>query len=84
MLRAHRGEGRVGTVGTAAPLLSPAPASSAFCSGGDEDEPLADGRTGKSCKQLGFAHPHVQALPSERDRCLGDREPEKALVAHGR
>lgn len=65
------------------PLLSLAPGSSAFCSGGDEGEPLPDGRTEKSCKQLGFAHPHVQALLSERDHCLGDRGPEKALVVQG-
>jgi hypothetical protein len=33
-----------------------------------------------SWKHLGVAHPHVQALLSERNYCLGDREPEKALV----
>ena len=38
----------------------------------------------KSCKQPGFAHPHVQALLSEGDHCLGDRGPEKALVVQGR
>lgn len=37
----------------------------------------------KSCKQPGFAHPHVQALLSEGDHRLGDRGPEKALVVQG-
>lgn len=30
----------------------------------------------KSCKRLGLAHPHVQALLSERNHCLGDRTRE--------
>ena len=43
--------------------LTPLASSHSLCSlGGDEDEPIPDGGTGKSCKQLGFAHPHVQAL----------------------
>lgn len=66
-----------------APL--PSPGSWFLCTlGGVDNELLWTAGQKKSCKQPGFAYPHVQALLSEGDHCLGDRGPEKALVVQGR